>query len=139
MWVGHSCPTPLTLILPYSDFDLDSDSDVDFDSNREGHGLSRAAKDPPNSPRLQPLRDAAIARKARVGRTQLSAAVDSDFDFAHVGRTLLSDAFDVDFDFDSDFGLDREGRGLSRAKKNPPKSPRLQPPRAAAPTVPNAQ
>jgi hypothetical protein len=76
---------------------------------------------------------------ARVGRTLLSDAFDLDFDldfdsdvdFAHVGRTLLSDAFDLSFDFDFDpdvdFASDREGHGLSRAAKDPPKSPRLQP------------
>jgi hypothetical protein len=41
------------------DFDVVHDSDSDFDFDREGHGFSRAEKEPPKSTRLQPLRDAA--------------------------------------------------------------------------------
>jgi hypothetical protein len=35
-------------------FAFDSDSALAFDFAREGHGFSRAAKDPPKSTRLQP-------------------------------------------------------------------------------------
>jgi hypothetical protein len=45
-----------TLLSDAFDVDFDFVSDSDFDSNREGHGFSRAEKDPPNSTRLQPCR-----------------------------------------------------------------------------------